>query len=138
MRRYYFHLHQGPRTLLDRTGLLLPDLASAMHEAREAARIGADLAACDQSGWRIEVADDRGVRLITYHFPERRRTNPPPKGRTTERPRAGWNRIWLPLRLLAFLLVGRGWRRRVPRPIPGARPQGGEASAQRPEPGRQG
>ena len=139
MRRYYFHLYQGEHALLDHTGLLLPDLASAMREAREAAHIGIDLAACDQSGWRIEVADERGTRLITYHFPNQQpKIGPAPKARSAMRSRADWGKLWRTLCILGLFLLGRGWRRRGARPVPEEHPPAQDPSARRPEARRQG
>jgi hypothetical protein len=67
MQRYYFHLHTGERLVRDVTGMLLPDLASALAAARKAAQRGKK-AKQNWSRWRIEVADDDGATLFVYPF----------------------------------------------------------------------
>ena len=63
MPRYFFHLHDGPRSCPDAEGLELPDDAAACEEARLVAR---DLRGEPTDGrWTVEVTDEAGRPVTT-------------------------------------------------------------------------
>ncbi len=104
MQRYYFHIHTGERLVHDATGMLLPDLASALLEARRASQTGIKNAKQDWSQWRIEVAGSDGVALFIYPFVSARsvtdRREPLPIGQSFR------IRLWHLWASLVGLLVG--------------------------------
>lgn len=73
MRKFYFHLTDGLRTVADRSGHEFPDAASAREFAaarREA--FSQQCANCNAESWlpwRVQVIDEHGRQVFTLALP---------------------------------------------------------------------
>ena len=71
MPRYYFHLTNGIRTVIDADGLQLKDEAAMRLEAKEMIadlKKEASITGTDWNGWRVLVRDENGFECLEIDF----------------------------------------------------------------------
>ena len=73
MPRWYLHVHDGDKAILDPEGSELPSLAAAREEALIAARellVDGLRSGRDRLYWRFEIADETGAPILMVPFSE--------------------------------------------------------------------